>query len=298
MRNARTLLPGILAVCLGGCVIAHRDDRSSWTSRFRGFQGPTGPDVVVMHVAKVERPVGDDYVNHDLWKFADEQVVGLETKAILDENGFRVGQIGGNTPAGLLKLLTSGKSNANPHGCALRAGNPAALVVGPREDRCEFKVHRDGGTVNVELVGAEFVLSVVPSPAEDGRTRLRFVPLVRHGSPVIQPRPAADRSGWTMQAQQPQVSYPELGWEVALSPNEFVVVGGRGDRPGTIGHRSFIRPDEPVPVQRLLVIRSVRAPTGGAQENLEETAPEFSLLSKAPPIAAQAALTGVRARPR
>ena len=40
----------------------------------------------------------------------------------------------------------------------------------------------------------------------------------------------------------------DLGWEVTMAPGEYLVIGAREDRPGTLGHQAFVRPDESVPV--------------------------------------------------
>jgi hypothetical protein len=69
-------------------------------------------------------------------------------------------------------------------------------------------------------------------------------------------RPADDHSGWLMDNQRPAEDYTALSWEASLAPSEYLVIGGRYDRPDTLGHQCFVRPDETVPVQRLLVIRS------------------------------------------
>ena len=82
----------LLSVVLGGCTTARPLRSTGWLDRFRRLNGPTGPDVVQMDIALLERPVGDSYINRDLWTTADEQVIALERKAQLDDNGFRVGQ--------------------------------------------------------------------------------------------------------------------------------------------------------------------------------------------------------------
>jgi hypothetical protein len=65
-----------------------------------------------------------------------------------------------------------------------------------------------------------------------------------------------------LREQRPTDRYPELGWEVTLAANEYVVVGGRYERPQTLGHACFIQGGEAAHGQRLLVIRAARV--GGA----------------------------------
>jgi hypothetical protein len=282
---------GLLAGLLAGCATDKAVTHTSWLSRLRGATGPTGPDVVRIDAWRVECRLGDPYINQDLWALADEQVVSLETKARLEQNGFRVGQVGGITPAGLQKLLDRDPNGRHKF---LHANNPVTFVVGPRATVCRFEIRKGGEPVPVELAQAECTLSVVPTLTDDGRTRLRFTPVVPHGEAALLPGPARDRTGWELRQQQPKETYAELSWEVTVGANEFIVVGGRADKPGTLGHASFLRPDESIPVQRLLVLSAGRSAEGLPADGASEGPAEFSLMSKSPPLAVQAALTGAR----
>src|SRR5262249_56216657 len=106
----------------------------------KAFQGRTGSDVVYVQSYLVERSPGDRYLNDELWRVADEQVVPMEQKAVLVDNGFRVGQIGGILPATLQDLLNSKTSCPNPRGRQLHAGNPVTLVIGPRTAASRFRL--------------------------------------------------------------------------------------------------------------------------------------------------------------
>src|SRR5208282_1114763 len=144
MRHYRALLLGCLGGLLLGCASGQESHSTSWLDRFRQGAVPRGPDVVHMEVALIERPLGDNYLNRDLWTAADEQVVPSESRAILEDNGFRVAQIGGITPADLQTLLTSKRSCANPQHLVMHAGKPTQLVIGPALGVCRFQVVRDG----------------------------------------------------------------------------------------------------------------------------------------------------------
>ena len=105
-------------------------------------------------------------------------------------------------------------------------------------------------------------------------------------------RPLADRSGWTLQLQQPTEAYAALGWEVSLAPGEYLVVGARFDRPGTLGHEAFVRTDEPAPVQRLLFLRTARP--GAVLDLGLPSAASDGTSSRPPPLALQASWSSVR----
>lgn len=296
--NLWALAPGLLCVLLAGCLSHETAHKAAWLERLRPFQGPDVADVVVMDVALLERPVGDHYLNADLWDLADEQVVPLEQKSLLEENGFRVGQVGGITPPGLQALLTSERSCVNPRRIQTHAGNATTVMLGTTQVRCRYEVRQEGQVIPVELEQARCTLLVVPTLTRDGRTKLRFTPQVQHGESSLQPCPAADRSGWVIQEQRPLEDYPALAWEVSLAPNEYVLVGARYDCPESLGHQAFFQKEGPSPVQRLLVIRTGRsnlepdpfpAPTAPAGD------PAFS---KSPSLAFQASYSAVRGSSR
>lgn len=293
MLRKWALVLGLLNGLLVGCITGESARSKSWWGKLKPFQGPTGNDVVIMDVALLERPVGDLYINQDFWSAADEQVIALERKAVMEDNGFRIGQVGGITPAGLQALLTSDRSCVNPRRIQLHADNATTLTLGPAMPQCQFHLREDGHAKPATFEQATCSLVVVPSLTKDGRTRLHFTPQIQYGQASVLPKPAADRSGWEMQEQRPTERYDSLSWEVSLAPNEYVVVGACFDRPDTLGHQSFIRKDDAAPVQRLLVLRTGRQQPGMEQE---PGTPEEEAFRRSPPLAYQASYTAIRGR--
>src|SRR5262245_4555291 len=259
MRRCRVVTFVLAVATLSGCLGSDSPGRK-WIAGWRPFQGVSGPDVVQMDVALLEVPVGDRFANDELWGFADELLVSLETKARLDENGFRVGQVSAAPPAALQELLTSPRSSPNPRRVQLHAGKvspPQAL--GPVRERLEFELRPGGAPEAVGLDRALTGLVIVPTLTDDGRTRLEFTPQVKHASEGGLPWKARpDLAAWTLSGGQDEATYAALRWQVTLAPNEYVVIGARFDQPGTLGYEAFVRADEKVPVQRLLVIRTNR----------------------------------------
>jgi hypothetical protein len=78
---------------------------------------------------------------------------------------------------------------------------------------------------------------------------------------------------------------------VTLAPNEYVVVGARFDRPGSLGYQAFVRADESPPVQRLLVIRTSRTAPDAPDDGDDG-------LERSPPVASQASSSAVPAGPK
>ena len=131
---------------------------------------------------------------------------------------------------------------------------------------------------------------MVAALTSDGRTHLTFLPLVQHGETAQVIRPVADHSGFMLQSERPSERYPQMSWDVTLAPNRVRHRRRRG-QPDTLGQQCFVRPDEAVPVQRLLVIR-----TGRAVPEDPLPAPDDNI--KSPPLAYQASqLSTIRGTP-
>ncbi len=290
MRQWQGLLLGLLTGLLVGCTTAEPARTTSWLDRLRTIQPPTGTDVVQMQVALIEQRVGDPYLNEGLWILADEGIIPFERKQVLENNGFRIGQVG-RVPQ-LQTLLTSERSCANPREMRLHTGDAKELLLGPVQPVCRFQLRQDGEAEAVALEQAQLMLVVVATQTRDGSIRLRFTPQVQHGETHLVPSPAPDHTGITLLPQRAMDHYATLSWEVTLSPSEYVVVGARYDRPGSLGFQAFVRADEAPPVQRLLVIHVNRTanPEGPDGSGSEPDA----LMQRSPPVASQASWTAAR----
>src|SRR5207245_195718 len=142
----------------------------------------------------------------ELWLVADEQAIPFEQKAILEENGFRVGQIGGTTPAGLQSLLTSEKT------CVARrlfihSDKPTPLALGPLKSICCFQLNQSSGAAPTRLERAECALRAVSSLGQDGTIYLQLTPQISHGQAQLAPGVAEDHSGWALREQRPTETY-------------------------------------------------------------------------------------------
>ncbi len=284
-----------LVLAIGGCLSAgcFSTQPTRTASRYGGtapFQGPTGDDVVQLLIALIEKPVGDPALNQDIWQLADEQGIDLEHKVALHANGFRMGQFGSSPPASLLDLIHSERSCVNPRCINMRASNPTPVLLGPEQSRCCFQLLRSGDTIPIELERAQCQLQVTPLLNRDGTTRLKFVPCIKHGQPTRITEPVQEPGGtlgWHYEVRQPMAEYQHLSWQQTVSDKDYAIVGTWLDRQGTLGQCCFIETEPPAPIQRLLVLRVMRA-------GLDSQPPE-DLVSKSS-IAAQASQT-VRGTP-
>ena len=290
MARGRGLLRAlVLTVSVAGCFTPETPSTSR-LYRPSFFHGPTGDDVIQIEWALLERPVGDPYLSRSLWEHADEQVVAHEQKATLEDNGFRIGQIGGITPSQLQSLLTSERCCVNPpRHIELHAGNPTTLAVGAKRAICSFDLMEGGKRTTIAFEQAECKIQVETALTADGRTRLRFTPRIHHGQALAVIQPAAE-GGWGFKREDPVESFPSLSWEVTLAPNEYVLVGASGDRPETLGSCFFVRPELNRAMQRVLVLRTSRPPKEMTAGFLDDDSPS----NRTPPLALQTQLPAVR----
>jgi hypothetical protein len=261
----------LMGLFFGGCIL--EGPTTTWLGRPRVFQGPTGPDVIQLDVAILEGPVGNQAFNHDLWGATDEQAIAPETQAALEENGLRVGQMGGIAPVELQALLTSERSCVRSRRIQLRSGMSQMIELGPTIAQGRFVLHEKGGDTSVMLEQVGCAFSLVPTLAADSKTRLQFTPRTRnHGA-------SRDSN---------MVDYDSLRWEITLAPNDYLLIGGRYDRSNTLGWQWFIRPDEDAPVQRLLVIRTTRSALSVDNEVASNPSRKPTSFAESPSLAAQA----------
>ncbi|HYV36654.1 MAG TPA: hypothetical protein VE988_13175 [Gemmataceae bacterium] len=264
MRRGGASVLVLLCVSLGGCFWGEAERSASVFHRFHPPGTNLGPDGVLLDIVLIERPLGDDFLNSELWESTDSQVVGLEKQALLEENGFRVGQIVGMNPAKLQDLLVSERSLVPVRQQILPAGTLTSVPLGPNLPQCNYRIKSEGGPRDVILDQAQCAFTIVPSLTNDGRTRLKFTPQVLHGSEMPDIQVARDRTGMTLERKRPAKTYDALSWEVTLAPNQYLIVGTRfvedasENEPQSLGNQCFLVDTGRTFTQRVLVIRTTR----------------------------------------
>jgi hypothetical protein len=273
----------VLSFLLAGCAGTESVPSTSFLNPASRASIP-GIDIVQIDVALLELPVGDPFINRDLWNNTDEQIVDLEHKAGVDDNGFRIGQIIGMTPGHLQALLTSKRSCINPRRRLLPSGRETNQMLGPTLASVSYQIKQNGQTTLETLEQAQFALEVVPTATANGRVCLTFTPKAQYGESLPDLKPAPDGSDWTYQLSKPCKTYRDLAWKVTLGPNDLLVVGGNIEQPKSFGYRAFVQ-EEPAgqEVQRLLVIRTTTSANG-----MDNSLP----VGQSPPLAVQATQSG------
>lgn len=272
----------LLTAMLLGCASSQPITTTSWLQRFRPNQGAAGKDVVQIDVALAQTLAGDAYLDRDLWTVADEQVIPMEEKAVLEDNGFRVGVLGSLPPPGLQMLLASQRSCIKPQRVQVRAGVAENVTLCASLPLSRFELRLDGKKQPQTLEQAEYHLKITPTLEKDGRITLHFLPQSLHGGRVLIPRPTPDHSGWE---QGPLGDdYSALAWDLTLADNDFALVGTRFSRRGTLGTECFLRLEARPPSQRVLVLHVSRL-----EASVDTAATEEAIsTSRAPPLALQA----------
>jgi hypothetical protein len=288
MRHSQA---AVVLVCLAltGCFTGQGEYTALRIDGSSPLPLPSSPDMVHLEFAVIERSCGDEYLNRGLWELADEQIVTRE-RPDLSANGFRISQIGGQTPAGLLALLTSPRSNPDPRGVEVHVGEPVPVPLGPACKDCRYRLHQDDTSTAVAFDNARCFMILRPTLTEDGKVRLQFTPQVRHGKTELHFAPQQEPSGamhWQRQEEQREEDYEHLAWEMIAGPGEFVVIGMRSDRMGTLGQACFLPATEDGPrMQRLLVVRAGRPASSPLLDEIS--------MEKSPPLALRAAMETVR----
>jgi hypothetical protein len=247
------------------------------------------PNSVYVQYAILERPVADPFLNDEIWKSVDSQVVSSESQSLLRDNGIRIGIMNGILPETLHQMLMN--ESALQRSRTLLVGSPVVVPVSPVVPQCEFNLRSESGgkTTLVKLEQAQLELDIVPQFEGDSALKLQLVPQIQHGRRHWLPL-GATPSTFGLMGSRPMERYQSLLSEVILKPNDLLLVGSAYEWGDTLGGKCFINAAEN-PRQRVLIIRA-----GRVQRNsplLEPTTPipneqTTKLMSPSTTLAAQA----------
>jgi hypothetical protein len=271
-------------VALAGCATPPSGPAAPGDPTTRANNEGEDEDAILLHLAIVERPLGDRVLNREVWSMADEQVL-LDQKATLRANGFRVCLIGGQLPGCLQTLLQSPRFCPTLRQIHTHLNTPVPITLGPLRPHCSYQLDENGQTSTLNLNDAQCLLEVTAQAGEEGKLCLRLAPHVRHGKSTIAPHPARDPDGslkWSWEAQQPEEVYAFLSWELTVTPDEYVVVGLplEAAEGNNLGQLCFVSEQDQKRVQRLVVLRGAR---------VQPALPSEEALSRSPPLAVRAA---------
>jgi hypothetical protein len=275
MRLARLFVIALAPVGLAGCL--HEADRPAWMNRIPLLRSTPESDAAALEYVLIERPAGGEEINRQVWARIDELIFPFETQSVLQEAGLRVGIASESTPGPLRKMIDDPRTGRGHRFRTFSLDKPAPLLVSAVVPHAAFAVPTGEGTATKfarDEAALGFEVTVRDGP--DGKVLVKLVPHARYRDPGhLVPTADGERDVGTEH-------FPAAGFEVALAPTEFLVVGTDSYREGTFGHVALTGPRDDRQVQRLLVLRAGR--TRAAREGLP---PDKNTQAVAPPIASQ-----------
>jgi len=253
-------------------------------------------DSIQIEKYSVRYPYADTELNEAMWSEIDEQFLPVEVRARLAANGFRAGVIGINLPAALAKVLRDNPAETvsefeeeeidlNELGTdpltgvkplnllndskvrrgflQTRAGHPSKIISAGEKARIPqlaVLLHGEDGRVtgrNYEKTLALF--SLICHPERDGRVRMELEPELEYGEP--QQRYTAGDGMFRFEFRPEAKVFNELKIMAQLQPGQTLIVAGRADKPGSLGHHFFTEQSSGQPTeQKLLLLRLMRSP--------------------------------------
>ncbi|HUR53062.1 MAG TPA: hypothetical protein VMZ71_02945 [Gemmataceae bacterium] len=284
MRRTRCAWAGVVcaAVVAAGCL--DKASRPDAPVRARSF-GPTSPPaegVYIDHVL-IEQPVGDPFLNRELWSVGPAAAPPSVT-ALLAENGLRASVIGGNLPPKFQALVGSEPDTVNARRFVFGSAKEHVVPTAGPTDPCTFDLLTDlaGKRTQVTLRQARSGVMVRPEATADRRIKVWCEPQIQHGERQEYLRPTADATQFVMQGEVPTERYTGLGFEAALGPNEYLVIGWSADESANLGSAMFGVEAAGRKRQRVLVIRAGQL--GGGPTDL----PAIPTAHRRPSVAAEA----------
>lgn len=281
----------LLLAALCGCAQSPRGERSPLA--------PVTmlPDSVVLELTFVRFPLGRADLDQELWTEVDEQKLPLAVRRSLEEQGMRAGVLSGYLPRSLEKELAkqpapSPSSEAavinfdtestitTRHVQARPAKRVEVVAAGPYPRLPVFEIDAGGSLEGRDYTDAECCFMLRAWPRANGNVRLDLLPELHYGQ--ARPRLAAQPEMGLVYFEpgRDRKAFERLMFDVELAPGEILVLAGRSDRPGSLGHHYFVTPGKQAGAreQKLLLVRLAQTQNDGVFSvdellDLDQTSP-------------------------
>lgn len=252
----------VLAATVAGC--APLSPAAKEPSQLPSARLP--PDAVVVDIAFLRLPPGDDETYAAIWEGADEQCVPIEVRRELAANGLRAGVFGQQLPSRLRALLEAPQARLSDLGDAasdmdlgstrqhlpLRAGHRSVVQMSQPMPALAVLISEGGSVRGHQLADARCTLALKAYPLGDGRAKLSLTPEVEHGEA---------KSRWTgsegmliQQTAQERLVFERLSLAPVLSPGQWLVLSTTPALKG-LGEHFFSHAAAGSVHRRLVVIR-------------------------------------------
>jgi hypothetical protein len=244
----------LLLLCVVGCFPKADNLRPAaiW-DRMRGAE----PDGYIVRSVLLDRPIGDAYLNRDIWSTA-ARPVPHELATLLAQNGLRVGLFTGVIPGELSQATTSATGTVDAMDRHYSPNRAKVLPTNGPLERTQFRLLTDltAAPTMQEYTMTECGWNVTIKPADGERLKLTFEPQIQHGDKTLFVKPTADQTALTREDRKPLVPFPTLTFEVTLGANDYLILGPTADPAETLGGAFFITPTGEQVRQRVMVLRA------------------------------------------
>jgi hypothetical protein len=270
---------------LSGC--AHWSPREPTENELENtFGSPSatlGANRVVLEVAHVSIVREDLADLEDCWREIDEHVIDAALRKRLNENGVRVGRIGGELPAYLRDLVDQPKDIPNLddatqdrlklHRLTMTAGNEKDMPVGTPQENLSL-LRNEGGAIRGKTLHDAQCMMSLRAENETSAGTLFFRPWIVYG-PVKQTYTGKD-GAWRIAPEREQIDFPDLHFSTPLAPGETLVIAP-GQQARGVGKLFFHKKDES---RRILLVRLSSSQGSPLFQSSDILAPPISSLAE------------------
>lgn len=232
------------------------------------------PEAIQLEVFFLERPAEDHLLTSGIWKEVDQLgAVPPETREILRENGFRVGNVSSNPPPAVQKLLgmaaeipADTSENAKPimgRHQFLSPGIETEIPTGIVREEFEFQLHEPANNKSITYENVRCVLRMKANRLQEGWVRIDFQPEIHHGEQ--QPRRSATAEEWTLRMSQKIDARYAQKFSLKMNVGELAIITATSENEGTLGNGFFCHEDAGLKKQRVLIVRVVDSGQNGTK---------------------------------
>ena len=251
-----------------GCTLFPPSQTSTIHSSGRPVLPPiqAAPDSIQLEVFFIERPAEDHLITTGIWKEVDQLgSLTSETREILRENGFRVGNVSSNPPPSVQKLLgmaaeipADSAENAKPilgRRQFLAPGVETEIPTGIIHEKSEFHLHEGSVSKTIEYENVRGVLRMKANRWQEGWVRVDFQPEIHHGDQQVRHSAAAEGMELRL-SQKIDVRYAQR-FSLKMNVGELALITSVPTHEGTLGEGFFCYEDRGLKKQRVLIVRIV-----------------------------------------
>lgn len=221
-------------------------------------------EAIQLEVLFIERPADDPLVGQLLWREVDQiAAIPPETRELLHQNGFRVGQVGSSLPPTVQKLLgLVGEAASADGGEAkplvgnrkiLPPGVDTEVQTGEEHESCQLKIVHDDRVKLHEYQHARSLFRMKSMRLQDGWVKIDFQPEIHHGEHRVRHTPTDE--GWAFRSRQNIDARHAHQFSLTMNVGELAIITAEPDQPESLGELFFCRDDNGLKKQRVLIVR-------------------------------------------